>query len=85
MSKVFRSEEHFFNKACIKAGITFPCTKAEALEKAGDITVRTDFEEYTPLKTMIECMKPESYINSFAWQNAYMAAAMHILKEKTGY
>lgn len=85
MDTVFRCEEHFFTKACEKAGITFPITRDEAVEKAKDLMVRTDFDEYMPLKDIIADFYPESFENLMSWKCAYNAALMHRLKAKFGY
>lgn len=42
---VYTSEAHNLIKAMGKAGITFPATKAELLEKFGDMTIKVDFDK----------------------------------------
>ena len=81
MSETFDYAPHFMVKAVRKAGITFPISKKECLEKAGDLTVRVDFDRTVPLHSVLERMVPENYDCGAAFYNAYMAAEMKAGKE----
>lgn len=85
MEHIFSHEEHFFVRACEKAGITCPITKEAAMERAGSLMVKTDFEQYTPLKDLIAEMYPASYDNMVAWKCAYNASRLNRLKKKLNY
>lgn len=76
---------HFFVKAFNEAGITFPTTKTEMVEKAADIQVRTGDNDYTPLRDIIASFGPEAYSSGTAMMCAYSSAALQpVLRMFTG-
>lgn len=51
---VYTSEAHNLIKAMGKAGITFPATKAELLEKFGDMTIKVDFDKEAKISDTVK-------------------------------
>ena len=80
MSEHFYYAPHFMVKAVSRAGIRFPISKEDCLAKAGDLTVRVDFDRYVPLRSILEGMAPEYYETGAAFYCAYMASQMKELK-----
>lgn len=85
MAKEFTFEQHYFMKAVAKSGIMFPISKKDAIEKAGDLTVRVDFDKYVTLRSMIENMYLDHYENGADFYCDYRAASLAAYKEKIGY
>lgn len=71
MERVFLAKRHFVVKALEKAGIEFPISKAEALEKGKNVMVKTDFDSETPLASIIGELEPPGYENAAAFFCAY--------------
>ena len=71
MAKNFVLETHQVYKAVRKAGIGFPCTKAECVAKAGDLMIKTDPEHSVPMREILERMPLERYENGAAFYSAY--------------
>ena len=65
-----------------KAGITFPATKAELLEKFGDMTIKVDFDKEAKISDTVKEMVPEDYSCACAFRNAYISAQMQALKKE---
>ena len=80
MAAYFDSAPHFMVKAVRKAGIRFPISKAECLEKAGELTVKVDFDRTVPLRVILESMVPDFYENGASFYNAYVSAQMKASK-----
>lgn len=76
MKKVFMFEQHFLTKALAQAKITFPISKADAMEKAGDIQVQVDFDRYAPLRDLINNATVDYFPISAVFVNAYVAGKM---------
>lgn len=72
---------HYFVKAFNKIEVTFPVTKAELIEKAGDIQVKTWDDQFTPLKDIFESMVPDFYPNGTAFMCAYTSANLQMPKK----
>lgn len=72
---------HFFVKAFNKMTVTFPVTKEELLDKAGDIQVMTWNEEYTPLKEVLATLAPAEFPNGTALMCAYTSACLQMPKK----
>lgn len=72
---------HFFVKAFNKMGVTFPVTKAELVEKAGDLQVLTWNDQYTPLREVLETLAPEEFPNGTALMCAYTSACLQMPKK----
>ena len=85
MKRNCTAEPHFMMKAVSKAGIIFPVSKAECIEKAGDIQVKVDFDAYEPLAFILERMAPEFFENASHFYNAYMSAQTERLARSYGY
>ena len=79
---VYTSEAHNLIKAMGKAGITFPATKAELLEKFGDMTIKVDFDKEAKIPDTVKEMVPEDYSCACAFRNAYISAQMQALKKE---
>ena len=85
MAKEFTFELHYFMKAFQKSGIMFPISKEDAIAKAGDLTVRVDFDEYVTLSSIIEGMYLDYYENGAEFFSDHRAASLNAYKEKIGY
>jgi hypothetical protein len=85
MEKRFTMGAHLLIKAVRKAGLTFPITKAEAIRRAGDLTVRVDFEKYVPLADLFAACVPEEFENVSAFYNALLSAQAKAVAVEKGY
>lgn len=71
---IFRARYHHINKALEYAGIYFPTTKSDILEKICGVTVEVDFGKRQLLSDIIAAMKPEIYENACAFYCALISA-----------
>ena len=85
MEKRFTMGAHLLIKAVRKAGLTFPITREEAVRRAGDITVRVDFEKYVPLADLFAACVPTEFENVAALYNALLSAQAKAVAVEKGY
>ena len=85
MEKRFTIGAHLLVKAVRKAALTYPITRAEAIERAGDLTVRVDFEKIVPLADLIAACGPNSFENVSALYNAILSAQTRAVAQEKGY
>lgn len=87
MKKQFLPEEHFFMKAVAEVPMTYPITKAEAVERAKAVgcVVKTDFEQCCPLYEILANLGPETFDNFTHLRQAYLAKAAAKLKAEFHY
>ena len=83
--RYFTYGPHLMIKAMRKAGITFPASKAECMEKAGDALVQVDFDTFRPLRDVIAEVDPDHFVNNEAFYCAWMCTCTKALKKQTGY
>ena len=85
MEKRFTIGSHLLIKAVRKAGLTFPITREEAVRRAGDITVRVDFEKYVPLADLFAACVPTEFDTVAALYNAMLSAQAKAVAIEKGY
>ena len=83
--RYFTYGPHLMVKAMRKAGITFPATKAECMEKAGDAMVQVDFDAFRPLRDVIAELDPDHFVNNEAFYSAWMCTCTKALKKQCNY
>lgn len=84
MDHPFTMEMHYMIKAVWKAGILFPASKDECLAKAGDLQVKTGWDQQTPLKDLIAALKPSYFDNATHFYNAYVCSRVEGLAQYLG-
>jgi len=73
---------HYFLKGVAKAGISFPSTKADCGIRARNIQIRTDYDKYESLASVIKTFEPNYFENADAFVAAYVrASTKELLKE----
>ena len=73
---------HYFLKGVAKAGISFPSTKADCDIRARNIQIRTDYDKYESLASVIKTFEPNYFENADAFVAAYVrASTKELLKE----
>lgn len=83
-NKTFTLGTHYFAKGCQKAGISFPCSKKDAILRARNIKIRTDFEKYESLASVIKTFEPDYFENADAFYAAYVRAGTKELLREVG-
>lgn len=77
----FCAGTHLFLKALEKAGVSFPTTKAEVMEKLGDTVVQVGEDEFAPAAGIVEKFATDEYPNGSAFWCAYTASCYMEAKE----
>lgn len=73
---------HYFLKGVAKAGISFPSTKTDCVIRARNIQIRTDYDKYESLASVIKTFEPNYFENADAFVAAYVrASTKELLKE----
>lgn len=67
----FTAEGRFMAKALERANVFFPISKDALLEQAGDELVKIDWDQYVPLRSIVERFIPEYFENAIAFYTAY--------------
>ena len=75
---------HYFLKGVQKAGISFPSTKADCVLRARNIKVRTDYDKYESLASIIKTFEPNYFENADAFVAAYVRASTKELLKEVG-
>ena len=78
MKKLFAGTQHYVVLALNKGGISFPTTKKEILAKAGNESIRVDWDSYVPLSELIKDVKAEQYENKCHFFNAWIGTTTKI-------
>lgn len=84
MEHPFTMEMHYMMKAVWNAGILFPVSKIECLEKAGDLQVKTGWNQQTSLRETIAALKPNYFENATHFYNAYVCSRAEELAQYLG-
>lgn len=82
MERNFTTEPHFMMQAVAKAGIAFPISKEDAIARAGDLTVKTDYDQWATLQSILERMEPSFFPNASVFYCSYMAAQTAVLMKQ---
>lgn len=69
--QAFTAEGRFMAKALERAEIFFPISKEALLEKAGEEPVKTDWDQYVPLQSIVERFVPDYFENAISFFTAY--------------
>lgn len=75
---------HYFLKGVAKAGISFPSTKADCVLRARNIKVRTDYDKYESLASIIRTFEADYFENADAFVAAYVRASTKELLKEVG-
>lgn len=82
--KNFTLGTHYFMKGIQKAGISFPSSKTDCILRARNIQVRTDFDKYESLGSIIKSFEPNYFENADAFMAAYVRASTKELLKEVG-
>lgn len=85
MAEYFTFGPHLMVKAVRRAGIRFPASKADCMEKAGDALVQVDFDTFRPLRDVIAGLSPDYFVNNEAFYSAWVSANTKAALKKNGY
>ena len=83
--RYFTYGAHLLTKALRKANFTFPATKAECMEMAGDAMLQVDFDTFRPLRDVIAEFDPDYFPNNEAFFCAWLCVCTRAMKDEIGY
>jgi len=83
--RYFTYGPHMMTKALRKANFTFPATKAECMEMAGDIMLQVDFDTFRPLREVIAEFDPDYFPNNQSFFCAWLSTGTKALMKEIGY
>lgn len=63
MKKLFASTQHYVILALGNANISFPTSKKDIIARAGNHSIRIDWDRYIPLSELMQDIKIEQYEN----------------------